>query len=87
MKAVNYYIVVEKIKEQQKAIEGLIMTENLDTENRFVKGKIITAGNLVEGLNTGDVVYYEKHAGHGITWEEKLYHVIKSADVVLVEWD
>ena len=85
MKAVNYYIVVEKIKEQQKAIEGLIMTENLDTENRFVKGKIITAGNLVEGLNTGDVVYYEKHAGHGITWEEKLYLVIKSADVVLVE--
>ena len=85
MKAVNYYIVVEKIKEQQKAIEGLIMTENLDTENRFVKGKIITAGNLVEGLNTGDIVYYEKHAGHGITWEEKLYHVIKFADVVLVE--
>jgi len=24
MKAVNYYIVVEKIKEQQKAIEGLL---------------------------------------------------------------
>ena len=85
MKAVNYYIVVEKIKEQQKAIEGLIMTENLDTENRFVKGKIITVGNLVEGLNKNDIVYYEKHVGYGITWEEKLYHVIKLADVVLVE--
>jgi len=85
MKAVNYYIVVEKIKEQQKAIEGLIMTENLDTENNFIRGKVITPGNLVEGINVDDIVYYDKRAGHGITWEEKLYHVIKLADVVLVE--
>ena len=62
MKAVNYYIVVEKIKEQQKAIEGLILTEDLDTENRFVRGKIITAGNLVEGLNSEDIVYYDKYS-------------------------
>ena len=85
MKAVNYYIVVEKIKEQQKAIEGLIMTEDLDTENKFTRGKIITAGNLVEGLNPNDIVYYQKHTGHGVTWNEKLYYVIKAADVVLVE--
>ena len=85
MRAVNYYIVVEKIKEQQKAIEGLIMTEDLDTENNFVRGKVITSGNLVEGISVNDVVYYDKRAGYGITWEEKLYHVIKSADVVLVE--
>ena len=85
MKAVNYYIVVEKIKEQQKAIKGLILTEDLDTENRFVRGKIITAGNLVVGLNVEDVVYYDKAVGHGITWDGKLYHVIKLNDVVLVE--
>ena len=85
MKAVNYYLIVEKIKEQQKAIEGLILTEDLDTENRFVRGKIITAGNLVEGLNSEDIVYYDKATGHGITWNGKLYHVIKLNDVVLVE--
>jgi co-chaperonin GroES (HSP10) len=85
MRAVNYYIVVEKIKEQQKAIEGLILTEDLDTENRFVRGKTITTGNLVEGINDEDIVYYDKAVGHGITWNGKLYHVIKANDVVLVE--
>ena len=85
MKAVNYYIVVEKIKEQPKAIEGLVITEDLDTENKFARGKIITTGNLVEDLKVDDVVYFDKGVGYGITWDQKLYHVIKLPDVVLVE--
>jgi len=85
MKAVNYYIVVEKIKEQPTAIEGLIITEDLDTENKFARGKIITTGNLVEGITENDIVYFDKAIGHGITWDQKLYHVIKMPDVVLVE--
>ena len=50
MKAVNYYIVVEKIKEQQKAIEGLILTEDLDTENRFVRGKMVIPAWLAQSI-------------------------------------
>ena len=76
---------MEFFSSSPKAIEGLILTEDLDTENRFVRGKIITAGNLVEGLNSEDIVYYDKATGHGITWNGKLYHVIKLNDVVLVE--
>ena len=85
MKAVNYYVVVEKIKEQQKSIEGLVLTEDLNTENKFARGKVITIGNLVEGIDVGDIVYFDKGVGHGITWDKKLYHVIKLPDVVLVE--
>jgi len=85
MKAVNYYIVVDKIKVQPKTVAGLILTEETDNDNRYTKAKIISAGNLVEGINEGDVVYYDKHAGHGIMWKEKLYQVIKAGDVVLVE--
>ena len=85
MKAVNYYIVVEKIKEQQKSIEGLVLTEDLNTENKFARGKVITTGNLVEGIDVSDVVYFDKGIGYGITWDKKLYHVIKLPDVVLVE--
>ena len=36
-------------------------------------------------LKDGDTIYYDKHAGHGISWKDKLYHVIRSGDVVLVE--
>ena len=43
------------------------------------------AENLAKGLKDGDVIYYDKAAGHGITWKNKLYYVIKARDVVIVE--
>jgi co-chaperonin GroES (HSP10) len=85
MKAINYYIIVKKVKEGPKKIGGLIMTEETDQDNRYLKAKIISTGNLVEGLKDGDTIHYDKHAGHGISWKDKLYHVIRSQDVVLVE--
>ena len=85
MKAINRYIVVDKIKTEPKKVAGLIMTDSTDVDNRYLKAKIVSCGNLVEGLKDGDVIYYDKHAGHGITWENTLYQVIKAGDVVLVE--
>ena len=85
MKAINNYLVVEQIKEGMKEVGGLLLTEELDSDNRYLKAKIISAGNLVEGLKDGEIVYYDKHAGHGISYKDKLYHVIRSMDVVLVE--
>ena len=85
MKAINHYIVIEDIKEGPKKVAGLIMTDETDSDNRYLKAKIISTGNLVEGLKDGDIVYYDKHAGHGISHKDKLYHVIRSMDVVLVE--
>ena len=85
MKAINQYLVVEQVKEGMKEVGGLLLTEELDSDNRYLKAKIISAGNLVEGLKDGEIVYYDKHAGHGISYKDKLYHVIRSMDVVLVE--
>ena len=85
MKAVNDYIVVDKEKIGPKKIGGLILTENLDEDNRYIKATIISTGNLIEGLKDGDVVHYDKHAGHGITWKDMMYQVIRGRDVVLVE--
>ena len=84
MKAINNYLVVETIKEGLKEVGGLLLTEELDSDNRYLKAKIISTGNLVEGLKDGEIVYYDKHAGHGISYKDKLYHVIRSMDVVLV---
>ncbi len=85
MKAVNDYIVVDKEKIGPKKIGGLILTEDLDEDNRYIKATIISTGNLIEGLKDGDVVHYDKHAGHGITWKDTMYQVIRGRDVVLVE--
>ena len=85
MKAINNYIIVENIKEGPKKVAGLIMTEETDQDNRYIKAKIISIGNLVEGIKETDTVYYDKHAGHGIQYKDKLYQVIRSGDVVLID--
>ena len=85
MQAVNYYIVIEKIKEAPKKVGGLELTEDQNKDIRYLKGKVISAGNLVEMLDEDDIVHYDKHAGHGIEWNDELYYVLKIGDIVLVE--
>jgi|TARA_R100000482_G_scaffold120955_1_gene66672 co-chaperonin GroES (HSP10) len=85
MKAVNYYIIIERIKNEPKKVAGLILTEKTDKDNRYLKAKVISVGNLVEGIKENDVVYYDKHAGHGIQHKDKFYNVIKQQDVVLLD--
>ena len=85
MKAINRYIIIESIKSEPKKVAGLIMTENTDADNRYLKAKIISCGNLVEGLKDGDTIHYDKIAGHSISWDKKSYKVIQDRDVVLVE--
>ena len=82
MRAVNYYIVVKDIKQEDKIIAGLIVK---DENNRYNKGKVITIGNLVQGVCDNDIVHYDKHVGHSINWQDNEYQVITIKDVVLVE--
>ena len=49
MKAINRYIIVDRIKTEPKKVAGLIMTEDIDQDNRYLKAKIISCVNLVEG--------------------------------------
>ena len=85
MKAINNYIIVEVTKTEPKKIAGLIMTEELDSDNRYIKAKVISTGNLVEGIKNNDIIYYDKHAGHGVQYKDILYQVIRSGDVVLID--
>ena len=72
MKAVNNYIVVRKLKQGPKIVGGLILTEDIDDDNRYIKAEVISAGNLVEGIKNKDVVYYDKHAGHGVQYRRNI---------------
>ena len=85
MRAINHYIIAKNIKTEPKKVAGLIMTDETDIDNRYIKAEIISTGNLVEGINEKDIVYYDKHAGHSIQHEDILYQVIRSGDVVLVD--
>tara|TARA_R100000700_G_C3145383_1_gene125838 strand:+ start:324 stop:581 length:258 start_codon:yes stop_codon:yes gene_type:complete len=85
MKAVNNYLIIDIIKDEPKKVGGLILTEEVDDDNRYLKAKVISIGNLVEGIKEDDIIYYDKHAGHGIQHKDKFYHVIKQMDVVLID--
>ena len=85
MKAVNYYIIIELIKGEPKKVGGLILTDEVNEDNRYKKAKVISVGNLVQGIKQDDIIYYDKHAGHGIQHKDKFYGVIKQQDVVLID--
>ena len=85
MKAVNHYLIIDPIKEGPKKVGGLILTEQTDEDNRYLKAKVVSIGNLVEGIKKGDTIHYDKHAGHGIQHKDKFYGVIKQMDVVLID--
>jgi len=85
MKAVNHYIVIDPVKNEPKKVGGLILTDEVNEDNRYLKAKVVSVGNLVEGINVDDVVYYDRHAGYGIQHKDKFYGVIKQMDVVLID--
>ena len=87
MKAVNDYIVVEKIKEEKKTSGGLLLTDDTDVDNRYKKAKVVSVGNLADIIKVNTLVMYDKHAGHEIDYDGILYKVIRLRDIVLVDED
>ena len=88
MRAVSLYIIVENIKLAPKKIGGLEISDSIDSDNSYLKGKIISKGDMCppdEILKVNDIVYYDRHAGHQITYKEKEYYVMTIKDIVLVE--
>ena len=85
MQAINYYLIIDKIKEAPKKVGGLELTESQNKDVRYLKGEVISVGDQVPNIKAGDIVRYDKHAGHGIEYDDKLYYVIKISDVVIVE--
>ena len=85
MQAINEYVIVDKIKEGPKKVGGLILTDKTDEENRYKKANIISLGQDVPVVKKGDVIYYDRHSGHDISYKDKVYRVIRARDIVLVE--
>ena len=84
MQGVSNYIIIEPIKEETKEEKGLLIMDQHVDDVRYLKAKIISLGNFTEGLKENDIIYYDRRAGHGIEYNNKLYQVIKQPDVVLV---
>jgi co-chaperonin GroES (HSP10) len=85
MQAISYYIVVEKIKEKPKSDSGFVLTETQDEDVRYLKGRVVSVGDQIDSIKENDIVWYDKHAGHGIEFNDNYYLVIKHGDIVIIE--
>nr|ASN63204.1 co-chaperonin GroES [uncultured virus] len=84
MKAVNNYIIITTIKEEQKTEGGFIMQDD-KAEFRYLKGEVVSVGEKTEAIKCCDIIYYDRHSGHDIMLDGKSYTVIRQQDVVIVE--
>ena len=85
MKAVGRNLIIQKIEKGiTKTDGGLLLSKNDKEDIRYVEANIISIGEEVQGLKEQDRVFYDRHAGHQIEIDKKIYHVIKIQDVVVV---
>lgn len=85
MKAVGGHIIIDKIKSQNSVVGGLELTESQNKDVRYLRAKVISIGCDIKGVDVGDIVMYDKHAGSGIEVDGKLYQVILLQNIVLIE--
>lgn len=85
MGAIGYYLVIDKIKEEEVKRGGLFIPESQNKEIRHGRAKVVSVGESVENIHEGDIIRYDKHAGHGIELDGNNYLVVRIGDVVYVE--
>ena len=84
MQAVGKYIVLTEIEEQQKTDSGILLTSEDSNRLRYKKGIIIIPGTDVDVVEEGNIVYYDRNAGHKMMLNEEVVTIILERDIVVV---
>ena len=84
MKPVGKYIIIKTIAEEIKSSSGLLLSATDVGEFRYKKGIIVKPGTDVNGVDTDDLIYYDKNAGHSMIINQETYTIISERDVVIV---
>lgn len=85
MKAVGKNLIIKIHKETSaKTKGGLLLAESHREDIRYRRAKVLNVGDEIVGVNKGDEIYFDRHAGHGIEIEKEMFHVIRLQDIVVV---
>tara|TARA_R100001244_G_scaffold28837_1_gene28191 strand:+ start:962 stop:1222 length:261 start_codon:yes stop_codon:yes gene_type:complete len=85
MKAIGKNIIIEVIKEgSTKTKGGVLLSETHKQDIRYRQAKVVSVGTMVEGIKENNIIFYDRHAGHGIEINKDRLIVIKEGDVVIV---
>ena len=87
MRPLGKYIILDEIKEDVKETSGgLLLAEKHRDDTRYRRGTLEAVGDAVEAVKPGDVVWFDRTAGHNIEYSNgDLRKVIREGDIVIVE--
>ena len=85
MQAIGKNLIIQKIKEGTTTTKGgLMLAENQREDIRYIEAKVLSIGEEVISVKEGDMIFYDRHAGHKIELGKDTYHIIKLSDVVVI---
>tara|TARA_R110000751_G_scaffold135641_1_gene238488 strand:- start:735 stop:992 length:258 start_codon:yes stop_codon:yes gene_type:complete len=84
MKPINKYIIILPIEEEMVSSSGLLLSAEDSKSFRYKKARVIESGTQVDSIKTGDVIYFDKTAGHSMMIGNDTYTIIVERDVVVV---
>jgi chaperonin GroES len=84
MKAIGKHIVIEEINEKITTESGILLTSQDSNQLRYKKGRVNIPGTDVKTVKKGDVIYYDKRAGHSMSLNNEMVSIITENDVVVV---
>lgn len=84
IKPINKYMLVSKVVEEMKSQSGLLYTSQESSDMRYQKAEVVAVGNLVDAINVGDNILYDKVYGHETIIDGTTYTVITEMNVVVV---
>tara|TARA_R110000803_G_scaffold56951_1_gene114627 strand:+ start:3733 stop:3990 length:258 start_codon:yes stop_codon:yes gene_type:complete len=84
MKPINKYLVITPIEEQLTSASGLLLSAEDAQSFRYRKALVIEPGTEVTTIKRGDVIYFDRNAGHSMMIKDETYTIILERDVVVV---
>ena len=85
MKVVGKNILIQETEEKIKTTKsGLLLGEQQREDLRYRKGIVVSPGTEVNAVESGDDIYFDRHAGFALEINETLYIVIQEKDIVVV---
>ncbi|MBR0214308.1 MAG: co-chaperone GroES [Solobacterium sp.] len=91
LKPLNYYVVLEKVKEEVKTKSGIILTTG-EAKEAPSMGLVVAVGpgkvedgKLVKtDLKEGQKVIYKKYSGTEVTYDKKDYLLIRAEEILAI---
>jgi len=84
MKPIGKYLIIKQIEEQHKTESGLLLGDD-QVGIRYKRATVVAVGTDVSTMAEGDVIHFDRSAGHTMILSGEAYTVILERDVVLVE--